>query len=100
MIEILNDPSALVPKSLEEIQDLILVCILQFSTVVVVVNCPPGATPPAIKPSNNTLHYKLIIPGFKFARAEYIAAVCAAGPEPIIITGCTGTSIWTARSLE
>jgi hypothetical protein len=49
----------------------------KFSTLVVVVSCPPAATPPAINPSKSR--------GLRLALAAYMAAVCPAGPEPIMI---------------
>jgi hypothetical protein len=49
----------------------------KFSIVVVVVNCHQAATHQAINHSN--------IRGFKFALAAYIAAVCHAGQDQIII---------------
>jgi len=50
----------------------------KFSTSVVVVNCQPAATHHAKNHSN--------IRGLRFALAAYMAAVCHAGPDPIIIT--------------
>lgn len=50
----------------------------KFSISVVVVNWPPAAIPLAIIPSYNV--------GFISALAKYIAAVWAAGPEPMIVT--------------
>lgn len=46
--------------------------------IVVVVNCPPAATPQAMNPSN--------IRGLRFDLAVNMAAVCPAGPDPIMIT--------------
>ena len=51
----------------------------KFSTSVVVVSWPPAAMPFASQPSNKM--------GCSAARAVYTAAVCAAGPEPMIHTG-------------
>jgi hypothetical protein len=48
----------------------------KFSTLLVVVSCPPAAIHPAINPSN--------INGLRLALAAYIAAVCPAGPDQII----------------
>ena len=45
----------------------------QFSTSVVNINCPPASSPSMSS-------------GFKFARAEYKAAVSPAGPDPMMIT--------------
>jgi len=50
----------------------------KFSISVVVVSCHHAATPPAINHS--------YIIGFNIALAVYIAAVCHAGPDQIIIT--------------
>jgi hypothetical protein len=51
----------------------------KFSTSVVVVSWPPAAIPFASQPSNKM--------GCSSARAVYTAAVCAAGPEPMMHTG-------------
>ena len=45
---------------------------------VVVVSCPPGLTPLAKSPSKRM--------GFSSAREVYMAAVCAAGPLPMMHT--------------
>ena len=50
----------------------------KFSTSVVVVSCPPAAMPLASHPSNRM--------GLSSARAAYIAAVWAAGPDPTMQT--------------
>lgn len=49
----------------------------KFSTVVVVVSCQPAATPHARSPSN--------IKGCKLALAAYIAAVCHAGHDQMMM---------------
>ena len=68
----------------------------KFSTSVVVVSWPPAAMPLASHPSKRM--------GCSSARAEYIAAVCAAGPEPIIhklvLSCCTILAAVDAKPLH